>query len=353
MFFRRTRDEPILTDLRPLRDELARLPEEPVAENHPRNWWFRVKRGFDFLGHSRPDASGFFRRVNPYPKPWQHHWLTTEDGVSVASWYGPVDEPAPFGLVIVPGMFSSKDDTIHKRRALRLWRAWNIPIVVIDMRAFGESKGIATGGWKEQFDVLAAARHLIENAGVDKVGVLGESMGGAATLNALAHDNRSGTHWLHGGALCFSAFVDVKDAVNYISTEPPKTDPFHMQWTGFRKMLRFRSYGAYENFKDYMEDAAKVNGLQSFDELVEIANPKWKTSMIDQPTLLVHSTDDPVVPVRHARRMERYAKDQPNVQVLVTNWGGHTHFEGQDPAWFWETVRRFFGHVNGLELPPP
>lgn len=339
-------------DLGHLRRSLEAIPQEPVPESHPRNWWFRLKRGADFLGHSRPDASGFFRRINPYPKPWKHVWLRAEDGVSIAAWHGPVDGPAPFGLVIVPGMFSTKDDTIHKRRALRIWRAWKIPVVVIDMRAFGESKGIGTGGWKEQFDVLAAAKHLVDD-GVERVGVLAESMGGAATLNALAHDARSGTRYLTGGALCFSAFVDVKDAVNHISTEPPKDDPFHVQWQGFRKMLRFRSYGAYESFREYMGDAARVNGLASFDELVEIANPKWKTSMIEAPTLLVHSSDDPVVPVRHARRMERYARDHENIEVIVTNWGTHTHFEGMDPHWFWEVARRFFGHVNGVDLPPP
>lgn len=340
-------------DLRPLLHSLETLPQEPVPRTHPRHWAFRLKRAADFFGHARPETSGFFRRINPYPKPWQHKWLRADDGVDIAAWYGPVEREAPFGLVLVPGMFSTKDDTIHKRRALRMWRAWDIPIVALDLRAFGESKGIATGGWKESLDIHAAARFLVEEAGVGRVALLAESMGGAAALNALAHDARSHSGFITGGALCFSAFVDVRDAVNYISSEPPKDDPFHMQWAGFRRMLRFRSSGGYENFRDYMEDAARVNGLASFDELVEIANPKWKTSMIEAPTLLVHAADDPVVPVRHARRMERYAKDQTNIQVMVTSWGQHTGFEGMDPWWFWEVMRRFYGTVNGVELAHP
>ena len=51
--------------------------------------------------------------------------------------------------------------------------------------------------------------------------------------------------------------------------------------------------------------------------------------------------------------MERYAKDHHNIQVVVTSWGAHTHFEGIDPRWFWEVTRRFFGEVNGVELPMP
>jgi len=336
-------------DLRPLRARLEALPQEPSSRAHPRNWLFRTKRALDFVGHARQGPSSFFRRVNPYPKPFEHRWLQTEDGVDVAAWYGP--NKADWGLVIVPGMFSTKDDTAHKRRAIRIWRRWGIPVVCLDMRAFGESKGIATGGWKEALDIHAAARLLVEEAGVQRVGILSESMGGAATLNALAHDARTGAEWLQGGALCFSAFVDVRDAVQYISAEPPKDHPFHTQWAAFRRLLLFRSYGAYDNFHDYMVDAARVNGLSGFDELVDIANPKWKTSMIDQPTLLVHATDDPVVPVRHARRMERYAKDQHNIQVVITDWGGHTGFEGMEPRWFWEVCRIFYSEVNGVELP--
>jgi pimeloyl-ACP methyl ester carboxylesterase len=373
-----------------LHAELDALPQQPAHRGHPRHWIVRAKRALDAFGHARPDAAGFFRRANPYPKPFRHIWLRTEDGVDVAAWYGPppgetsetsrrrstakpaagtaagrpktpkasggaaavIDPDAPkFGLIIVPGMFSTKDDTIHKRRAIRIWRHWHIPVIAIDMRAFGESKGIATGGWKEALDIHAAARFLVEEAGVERVGVIAESMGGAAMLNALAHDAQGGTNFLRGGALCFSAFVDVRDAVLHISVEPPKDDPFHIQWTAFSRMLRYRSHGAYDNFRDYLGDAARVNGFDGFDELVEVANPKWKTHLIDQPTLLVHAIDDPVVPVRHARRMERYARDRENIQVITTAWGGHTHFEGMDPYWFWEVTRRFFGAVNEVELP--
>ncbi len=340
-------------DLSALRDTIQALPQQPVPRAHPRHWIFRLKRAADFIGHARPQSARFFRKANPYPKPFQHRWITTEDGVDIAAWYGPPHEgvDAPFGLVIVPGMFSTKDDTVHKRRAIRIWRQWKIPVLAIDLRAFGESKGIATGGWKEAEDVLAAAKVLIEEAGVTKVGVLSESMGGAATLNALAKDAESHSDWLQGGALCYSAFVDVRDAVQYISAEPPRSDPFHVQWVAFKKLLRYRSYGAYDNFHDYMEDAARVNGLASFDELVEIANPKWKTSLIQAPTFLVHANNDPVVPVRHARRMERYARNKSNIKVFITQWGQHTAFEGMDPWWFWEVTRLFFGHVNGVELP--
>jgi hypothetical protein len=149
----------------------------------------------------------------------------------------------------------------------------------------------------------------------------------------------------------FSAFVDARDAVHYITAEPPKDHPFYAPWQNFRRLLFFRSMGGYHSFEEYLEDAARVNGLRTVEELYDLANPKWKVGMWHQPVLLVHATDDPVVPVRHARRMERYARGYDHIQVIVTQWGGHTAFEAMDPWWFWEVMRRFFGTVNGVELP--
>lgn len=344
---------------REFRQSLERLPQDPVGPNHLRAIAFRTKRVLDFVGHARPHHARFFRKVNPYPKPFEHVTFRTEDGVQIASWLAghkqhggqsDAQDAPPFGLVIVPGMFSTKDDTVHKRRAIHIHRHWGIPVICIDQRAFGESTGIATAGWKEGLDVHGAAKVLQERTGAKRIGVLAESMGGAAALNALAHDSRTGSNLLTGGVLTYSAFVDARDAVEYITAEPPRDHPFYAAWASFRRLLMFRSMGGYASFEEYLTDAARVNGLEDLDELLDLANPKWKVAMMHQPTLMVHAIDDPVVPVRHARRMERYAREHDHIQVIITTWGGHTGFESIDPWWFWEVTRRFFEEVNGIDL---
>lgn len=334
-----------------LREDLERLPQAPTSRDHPRNWIFRIKRVLDLVGHSRRDAARFFARANPYPKPFEHLSVPSDEGVSIETWYGPQAGKHDWGLLLVPGMFGAKDDTVHKRRAMRIWREWKIPIMVMDLRGFGESTGISTAGWKEAVDVVAAAKFLREKAGLKRVAVLAESLGGAAALNALALDGASGANHLAGGVLCFSAFVDAKDAVAHISERPTEHDPFMLQWRAFRRLLRLKSMGGYSRFDEYLEDAARVHGLPGWAELADLANPKWKVPLLHQPTLIVHATDDPVVPVRHARRVERYADSNPKVQVLITTWGGHTGFEPMEPQWFWEVLRRFYGAVNNVELP--
>lgn len=336
-----------------LRQELEKIPQHPVGPGHPRTWLFRAKRMADFLGHVRYTSAQFFARLNPYPKPFRHVHFRTEDGVQIAGWLGPQHRTSPstWGLVLVPGMFATKDDSAHKRRAIQIHRHWRIPVLAIDLRAFGESTGIATAGWKEALDITGAARFLAEETGVKRVAVLAESLAGAAALNALARDAETGTDLLSAGVLCYSAFVDAKDAVAYISAKPPKGDPFLSSWGGFRRLLRAKSMGAYDRFDELLDDVARVNGLAGVDELYELANPKWKVPLIRQPVLLVHATDDPVVPVRHAHRMERYAVGRPHIQTLIVGWGGHTQFEPLDPFWYWEVTRRFFGAANGMELP--
>lgn len=334
-----------------LREELEALPQSPTSRDHPRNWVFRIKRGLDFVGHARRDTAKFFARANPYPKPFEHVEIPGEEGSTIAAWFGPQPAPSEWGLLVVPGMFGTKDDTAHKRRALRIWRQWRIPLLVMDLRGFGESTGISTAGWKESTDVLAAARFFKQKASLKRVAVLSESLGGAAALNALALDGASGADILSGGVVACSAFVDARDAVSYISERPPDDHPFALQWLAFRRLLRLKSMGGYERFDDYLDDAARVHGLSGWPEMADLANPKWKVPLLHQPTLLIHAADDPVVPIRHARRVERYADANPKVQVLLTTWGGHTGFEPMEPTWFWEVLRRFYGAVNGVELP--
>jgi pimeloyl-ACP methyl ester carboxylesterase len=341
------------SSLEALRIELEGLPAHPIGERHPRFLWFWALRTLDFATHTRFRAARFLSRMRPYPKPFRHVRFRTEDGVHIAGWLAPQPRMAPsrWGLIIAPGLFATKDDAVHRGRAVAIHERWRIPVLAIDLRAFGESTGIATAGWKEALDIAAAAKFLATETGVQRVAVLAESLAGAAALNALAYDSQSNANLLTGGVLCWSAFVDAKDAVAHISQRPERGDRFYKPWNGFRRLLRFRFRGAYERFDDFLEDAARVNNLKGLEELLDLANPKWKVPLIRAPTLLVHARDDPVVPVRHAETMQVYAAEKPNIQVLVTTWGSHAQFEPKDPLWFWEVSSRFFGFVNQVELP--
>jgi fermentation-respiration switch protein FrsA (DUF1100 family) len=69
-------------------------------------------------------------------------------------------------------------------RALALHRA-GYSTLVIDFQATGESPGEAiTFGWRERLDVIAAVQTLRQMLPTEPIGIIGTSVGGAATLLA-------------------------------------------------------------------------------------------------------------------------------------------------------------------------
>lgn len=174
-----------------LRDQwldLVRIPQKP----HPLMNWRRLltlaKRTTDFFGHRRVWWNDLLVRINPYPHPFRRVSIESFDGTVVSGWLALQPVPRP-GVVIVPGMFSSKDDTVHKRRAIRMWRRWNYNVLIIELRGFGQSdEAPNTPGWKEAEDVLAAARFLHAFNSVTRIGVMAESLGATAAMLAAAQE---------------------------------------------------------------------------------------------------------------------------------------------------------------------
>lgn len=168
--------------------DLRRIPQRPRKVFNLRHLIVIAKRLFDLFGN-RPTRFGrFLSRVNPYPYPFRRVTIRSFDGTRIAGWLGlqPMRRP---GIVLVPGLFSSKDDTSQRRKALKMWRKWNYNVLVIDMRGFGQSEQVpSTPGWKEAEDVIAAARFLYSFNPVSRVGVMGESMGATASLLAAAQE---------------------------------------------------------------------------------------------------------------------------------------------------------------------
>lgn len=327
-----------------LRRELLRTPEHPRSMMHPAVLSFRAGLALDFVVHAKHDWSRAVRKIRPYPKPFETVRLFAKDGVELSAWSTGNHIQSRFGVVVVPGLFATKDDHQHRGRAIHIQREWNVPVVCLDLRAFGESKGIATAGWKERWDVIAAVDHLEEVAGCEKVLLVGESMGGAAVLNAMAQMGQDGDERLLGG-VTISAFVDALDAVTHISSEPPKGDAFETYYQAFRGMLRRTTGGGYESFLEFMSDVARQEGLAP-KAFLKRASPKKHLHEITSPVLLLHASDDPIIPVRHARRIERYAATQPMLIPVITTWGEHAGFEAMDPVWFWSILDRFWEYLS-------
>ena len=85
-------------------------------------------------------------------------------------------------ILLLPGVRANRLSMVG--RAEFLLRA-GYSTLLIDFQGTGESEGEAiTFGWRERFDVLAAIKYLKAGSPTQRVGVIGVSLGGAATLLA-------------------------------------------------------------------------------------------------------------------------------------------------------------------------
>jgi pimeloyl-ACP methyl ester carboxylesterase len=114
--------------------------------------------------------------------PSEIHFTTQDGGVVYADVYGSGSR----AVVLAHG--ARFDKASWKKEAAQLADA-GFRVVAIDFRGYGKSHGgpnARTGMDDMYMDVLAAVRYLREN-GATSVSVVGGSMGGAASANAVVH----------------------------------------------------------------------------------------------------------------------------------------------------------------------
>lgn len=83
-------------------------------------------------------------------------------------------------ILLLPGVRANRLSMVRRAEFLR---QAGYSTLLIDFQGTGESKGEAiTFGWRERFDVLAAVNYVRARSPGQRVGVVGISLGGAATL---------------------------------------------------------------------------------------------------------------------------------------------------------------------------
>jgi alpha-beta hydrolase superfamily lysophospholipase len=107
--------------------------------------------------------------------------FSSESGSMIHGWFSSAPA-ARASLLLLPGVRANRLSMVQRAEFLR--RA-GYSILLIDFQATGESDGDAiTFGWRERLDVLAAVHYLRTRMPGRPVGIIGFSLGGAATLLA-------------------------------------------------------------------------------------------------------------------------------------------------------------------------
>lgn len=165
-------------------------------------------------------------------------------------------------------------------------------VLTFNFRGAGDSPGdFSLGGWLE--DVRAAIDHMWRVAEIDGVWVAGFSTGGSLALCAAGEDERV------RGAAAFAAPVDFDDWAS-----DPRRFLEHAREIGV-----VRTKGFPENLDAWARELREIRPLSLIGKIPP------------RPVLIVHGSDDEVVPLMDARALADAADGE--VELRVLSGAGH------------------------------
>jgi pimeloyl-ACP methyl ester carboxylesterase len=208
-------------------------------------------------------------------------------------------------------------------------------VIRYDHRDTGASTSHSPGEIEYSVEDLAEdAVAVLDGYGVARAHLVGMSLGGfLAQLVALKHGDRVMTLTL----ISSERLADTDPDLPQMSPEIPA---YHaaaasLDWSDRDAVLdyqvgawRLLSGSAHEFDEAQIRRLAAAdydrtpNPLTPFNHALISGGERWYGRMaeIEQPTLIVHGTDDPVLPYAHALALER---DLPNSTLLTLTGSGH------------------------------
>jgi len=222
--------------------------------------------------------------------------VETDDGVIIHGWFLPA-AGARFTVLFLHG---NAGNISHRLDSLRLFHRLGLNILIMDYRGYGRSQGRPSEQGTYQ-DAEAAWRYLVRTRGIppEQILVFGRSLGGGvATWLALEHPV--------GGLIIESTPTSVPD----MGTEVYPFLPV--------RLLARLHYNTLRRIPD-----------------------------VNVPVLVIHSSDDEIVPARHGRRIFAAAREPKAFLAIRGDHNGGFLMSGED---YVKGLRDF---IEGLPPPSP
>lgn len=201
---------------------------------------------------------------------WENVRLTTEDDVTLHGWYLPAPAEPHFTLLFFHGNASNIS---HRLETLATFHEIGVATLIIDYRGFGQSEGQPSEEGLYR-DAEAAWRYLVEERDIAPRAIIasGRSLGAAVAAHLAVHRPV-------GGLVLESAFTSIPD----IAAE--RYPMFPVRW------------------------------------LVRVEYPtRSLVERVEVPVLVVHSTEDDLIPYRHGQAIYGAA---PSPKQFLALRGGH------------------------------
>ena len=323
--------------------QAATHPPQPLHSPPP---WLSTFSPIPLLrnGHLQTLAGNYWRRI-PFAPPAIAEPVLVDptDGSRVlchCHWQPEPLRSTALTLLLVHGLEGSS----NSRYMLGISRlAWNAGcnIIRMNMRNCG-----GTESWSPTLyhsgmssDIEAVLRHFVTREHLQRVAMIGYSMGGNLVLKLAGELSSNTPAWLTG-AVGVSPAMDLAPSADALH-EP--ANRFY-EWHFLRNLMqRFRRKASlypdrYEGYPrnpiptirafDH-EITAPLSGFSSADDYYHRASSARVAQAIRIPTLVLHALDDPFIRMLPETRQKLL--NNPSISFLETDHGGHCAFLQNKP----------------------
>jgi len=300
-----------------------------------------------FVGaHAQTIAGNFLPRRNELPTP-EERLIHVEPGVQVlCHCHWQLERSSRTTLIIVHGLEGSTESQYVIGTGSKAWRA-GMNVVRMNMRNCGGTENLGPTLYNSSMsgDVGSVAETLTREDGLQRIALVGFSMGGNLVLKALGE-------WGAQAPAQIMAGVGVSPAMDLAASADALHDRANRiyEWK-FLRGLRRRIKRKAELFPDRYDIGylRGVRTLREFDDQVTArycgfrdAEDYYTRAASSQfldgiavPTLILHSDDDPFIRVLPDTRTK--VLSNPAITYLETAHGGHCAFladaNGYDGRW--------------------
>lgn len=315
-----------------------------------------VARAYLRNRHAMTLAGNFLPRKNGLPEPEECFYKVADETQVLCHCHWQTEPERRPTIIIVHGLEGSSVSQYVIGTSAKAWEA-GMNVVRMNMRTCGGTEKLTPSLYHSGLssDVDAVLRRVIESRKLQRVGLVGYSMGGNLVLKL-------------AGELGASAPAELKvvAAVSPAADLAASADAMHVggnriyEWKFLLSLMRrFKRKSALfpdiykrverwpasiREFDDVI--TARYCGFESADDYYARAGASRVVDKIAVPTLVIHAQDDPFIRLLPQTRAKMLANQQ--ITLLETLHGGHCAFlaqpNGYDGRWAERQIIHFFRH---------
>jgi hypothetical protein len=265
-------------------------------------------------------------------------------------------------VVLVHGLEGSSNSRYIQGLAARACSA-GFNVVRMNMRNCG-----GTDTWTPSLyhsalssDVDAVLRHFAQKYALQRLSMVGYSMGGNLVLKLAGELASDAPEWLLA-AVAVSPAADLAPSADALHEPQNRLYEWHFLRNLMRRFRRKASLypqryggvaiGPVHSIRDFdQEITARFSGFQGAEDYYARASAARLVHRIAIPTLVLHADDDPFI--RLTPPTAAVMQDNPAIILVGTSHGGHCAFlaAGPDRHWAEATLLRYLmetvGHAHG------